>query len=79
MDHLVERFFAEITRKRIRRGAFASVAELEAAIQDYLLHHNADPKPFVWTKTADAILKKERRALEALDAVRGNQASVSEH
>ena len=77
--NLVERFFAEITRKRIRRGAFASVAELEAAIQDYLLHHNADPKPFVWTKSAEVILKKERRALEALDAVRGNQASESEH
>jgi hypothetical protein len=77
--NLVERFFAEITRKRIRRGAFASVAELEAAIQDYLLHHNADPKPFVWTKSAEVILKNERRALEALDAVRGNQASESEH
>ena len=51
--NLVERFFAEITRKRIRRGAFASVAELEAAIHDYLLHHNADPKPFVWTKSAE--------------------------
>ena len=56
--NLVERFFAEITRKRIRRGAFASVAELEAAIEDYLLHHNADPKPFVWTKSAEVILKK---------------------
>ena len=77
--NLVERFFAEITRKRIRRGAFASVAELEAAIEDYLLHHNADPKPFVWTKTAEVILKKERCALDALDAVRGNQVSESEH
>jgi transposase len=77
--NLVERFFAEITRKRIRRGAFASVADLEAAIEDYLLRHNADPKPFVWTKSAEVILKKERRALDALDAVRGNQASESEH
>ena len=78
--NLVERFFAEITRKRIRRGAFASVAELEAAIEDYLLHHNADPKPFVWTKSAQVILKKERRALEALDSIKnGNQASESEH
>ena len=39
----------------------------------------ADPKPFVWTKSAEVILKNERRALEALDAVRGNQASVTEH
>jgi transposase len=77
--NLVERFFAEITRKRIRRGAFASVAELEAAIHDYLLHHNADPKPFVWTKSAEVILKKERRALDALEAIKGNQASESEH
>jgi len=44
-----------------------------------LLHHNADPKPFVWTKCADAILKKERRAFDALDAVRGNQVPESEH
>jgi transposase len=78
--NLVERFFAEITRKRIRRGAFASVAELEAAIHDYLLHHNADPKPFVWTKSAEVILKKERSALDALEAITsGNQATESEH
>ena len=56
--NLVERFFAEITSKRIRRGVFTSVAELEAAIHDYLQHHNADPKPFVWTKTAEVILNK---------------------
>ena len=51
--NLVERFFAEITTKRIRRGTFRSVAELEEAIHDYLDRHNADPKPFVWTKTAE--------------------------
>ena len=78
--NLVERFFAEITRKRIRRGAFTSVAQLEEAIHDYLLHHNADPKPFVWTKTAATILNKERRALDRLDAIKaGNQATESEH
>jgi transposase len=78
--NLVERFFAEITTKRIRRGAFASVAELEEAIHDYLDRHNAAPKPFIWTKTADAILAKERRARDALEAVKnGNQASDSEH
>src|SRR6202050_1165377 len=54
----VERFFAEITEKRIRRGAFRSVKALEQAIVDYLEHHNKDPKPFVWTKTADAILER---------------------
>ena len=77
--NLVERFFAEITGKRIRRRAFASVAELEAAIQDYLAKHNADPKPFVWIKTADVILAKNARARGALTAKTGNQALESEH
>ena len=72
--NLVERFFAEITQKRIRRGAFANVAELEDAIHDYLDRHNADPKPFLWTKSAEVILEKERRALDALKTVKaGNQ------
>jgi hypothetical protein len=78
--NLVERFFAEITMKRIRRGAFASVAELEQAISDYLQEHNADPKPFVWTKSAQAIIKKERRALQQLALQYDeNQPSESEH
>ena len=78
--NLVERFFAEITRKRIRRGTFTSVNELEDAIDHYLAVHNAAPKPFVWTKTANTILAKERRALDALEAVKiGNQALDSEH
>ena len=78
--NLVERFFAEITGKRIRRGVFRSVAELEGAIHDYLDHHNADPKPFVWTKTANEILDKEARALEKRRAIEGgHQALESEH
>jgi transposase len=78
--NLVERFFAEITRKRIRRGAFGSVRALEAAIADYLATHNESPKPFVWTKSAPAILARERRALTTLDKIRqGTQASESEH
>jgi transposase len=78
--NLVERFFAEITGKRIRRGVFRSVAELEDAIHDYLDHHNANPKPFVWTKTAKEILDKEARAIEKRRAIEnGNQALVSEH
>src|SRR3546814_10495861 len=47
--NMVERFFRDITDKGIRRGAFASVAELEAAINDYIAAHNATPKPFIWT------------------------------
>ena len=78
--NLVERFFAEITGKRIRRGVFTSVAELEGAIDDYLLRHNATAKPYVWTKSATEILTKERRALEKLEAIKcGNQTSDSEH
>jgi transposase len=54
----VERFFAEITEKRIRRGSFRSVKDLEKAIKEYLENHNKDPKPFVWTATADKILNR---------------------
>jgi transposase len=54
--NLVERWFAELTMKQIRRGAHRSVAELERAIRDFLDVHNEEPKPFVWTKTADEIL-----------------------
>jgi len=66
--NMVERFFAEITRKRIRRGIFTSVAELETAIMDYLRNHNAAPKPFVWTKSAQEILRKVARAKQALES-----------
>ena len=73
--------FAEITAKRIRRGSSSSVADLRDAIYDYLLQHNAKPEPFVWSKSAEDILTRERRALAALDEIRGNrsQASDSEH
>jgi transposase len=71
--NLVERFFAEITRRRIRRGSYSSVDDLEAAIHDYLAQHNETPKPFQWTKTAEVILARERRALDALDEIRGNR------
>jgi transposase len=60
--NLVERWFAELTNKRIRRGVFRSVKDLEAAIRDYIDVHNEDPKPFVWTKTADQILGIARYA-----------------
>jgi transposase len=54
--NLVERWFAELTNQRIRRGVFRSVKDLEGAIREYIDVHNEDPKPFVWTKTADQIL-----------------------
>jgi transposase len=56
--NLVERWFGEITRKRIRRGVFRSVLELVAAIEDFIRVNNEHPKPFVWTKKVDAILEK---------------------
>jgi transposase len=62
--NLVERFFAEITEKRIRRGVFRSVAALEAAIREYLEHHNASPRPFVWTADADLILNRVKKVCE---------------
>jgi len=58
--NLVERWFAEITRKRIRRGSFHSVAELVAAIENYMQINNQNPKPFVWTKRVEEILEKVR-------------------
>lgn len=71
--NLVERFFAEITAKRIRRGSYSGVDDLEEAIYSYLPQHNAQPKPFVWSKTAADFLSRDRRALDALDQIRGNR------
>ena len=48
----------DMTRQRIRRGVFRSIADLQAAINAYLAEHNASSKPFVWTKSADAISAK---------------------
>jgi transposase len=56
--NLVERWFGEITRKRIRRGVFKSVPELVAAIDEFIRLTNKNPKPFVWTKTVEDILEK---------------------
>jgi transposase len=67
--NLVERWFAEITNKRIRRGVFRSVKELEAAIREYIEVHNENPKPFVWTKTADQILASIARFAQRTCAV----------
>lgn len=62
----VERFFAQITNRRIRRGVFRSVSELELAIQDYLTTHNPNTKPFVWAATADEIFRKIARLCEGI-------------
>jgi transposase len=57
----VEGFFSALTRRRLRRGIFQSVADLEKAIARYIREHNAASRPFVWTKTADSILAKLSR------------------
>lgn len=67
--NLVERWFRNLTDKRLRRGSFNSVADLIAAIEEYLTIHNEDPKPFVWTATSDSILAKVRRGRVALQKV----------
>jgi transposase len=67
--NLVERFFRDLTDKRIRRGAFKSVNELVTAILGYIDEHNESPRPFVWTAKADQILEKVARARLALDKV----------
>jgi transposase len=59
--NLVERWFAALTEKQIRRGTHRSVRELEAAIKRYLAVTNASPRPFVWSKTADEILESIAR------------------
>ena len=60
-------------KKRIRWGSYTSVDDLEATIYDYLAQHNTKPKPFTWTKPAEDILARERRALDKLDETRGNR------
>ncbi|MPY89606.1 MAG: IS630 family transposase [Luteitalea sp.] len=65
--NLVERWFAEITRKRIRRGTFRSLSDLILVIEEYVTHHNRHAEPFIWTATAARILKKVRHCKEALE------------
>jgi len=65
--NMVERFFRDLTEKRIRRGVFHDVEELIVAIEDYIEHHNRAPKPFIWTAQAKDILEKVKRAKRSLD------------
>jgi transposase len=65
----VEGFFAKLTKRRLRRGVFGSLVELQAAINRFLAETNGDPKPFVWTAKPEHILEKVRRGNQALDAI----------
>ena len=66
--NMVERFFRDITTERLRRGVFTSVPELIGAIDEYIAHHNTQPKPFIWTKSARDILQKVIRANSRLSS-----------
>jgi len=67
--NMVERWFREITDKRIRRGTFRSVSELISAIEEYLNNHNQNPKVFVWTASVERIMTKVAKSKEVLDAL----------
>jgi len=67
--NLVERWFGELTSKRIRRGSFGSVEDLEKAIEEFLTAWNQKPKPFVWTATVDAIVDKRSRCRQTLEKI----------
>lgn len=69
--NLVERWFAELTQKQIRRGTHRSVRELEKAIREFMDAHNSDPTPFVWTKTADQILASIARFAQRTSQTHG--------
>ena len=65
----VETFFSRLTRRRLRRGVFRSVVDLQAAINHFIEDHNAQPKPFVWTADPEMILDKVARGPQALASV----------
>lgn len=65
--NMIERFFRDLTDKALRRGSFYNVGDLVGAIQKYINAHNADPKPFIWTASANDILAKVKRARRTLD------------
>jgi transposase len=72
--NMVERWFRDLTDKRIRRGSFANVKELTASIMEYIAEHNANPRSFAWTARAETILEKVRRARATLENVKLNEA-----
>ena len=65
--NLIERWFAELTNKRIRRDSFRSVEDLVAAIEEFLAAWNENPKPFLWTATVDSIVAKLARCRQTLE------------
>jgi transposase len=68
--NMIERFFRDLTHRRLKRGVFCSVGELTAAIEEYIAIHNANPKPLIWTAKASDILEKVKRGRKKLDKLR---------
>ncbi len=68
--NLIERWFKELTDKRLRRGRFTSVADLTDAITTWAAYWNTDPKPFIWKATADDIIAKVQRGRDALHQIK---------
>jgi transposase len=68
--NLVERWFGELTGKRIRRGVFVSVEDLQKAIEEFLAAWNNDPKPFVWMATMESIIEKLSRCKQTLERIK---------
>jgi transposase len=64
----VEGFFAKLTKRRLKRGVFISVVDLQAAINRFVIEHNAEPKPFTWTADPDKIIQAVRRGHQVLDS-----------
>ena len=75
----VERWFALLTEKQIKRGSHTSVKQLEQAIQKFLDAHNKNPKPFVWTKGADPILNSIARIASATAQLECKEISDTPH
>jgi len=65
----VETLFSRLTRRRLKRGAFRSIVELQAAINRFLAETNADPKPFVWTAHPDRVIAAVQRGMQVLEPV----------
>jgi len=68
--NMVERFFRDLTQRELKRGVFTSLEQLQAALTDYIVRHNENPKPFIWTAKAGDILEKVKRARATLNKMR---------
>jgi hypothetical protein len=67
--NLVERWFGELSSKRVRRGSFSSVKDLQKAIGEFLAAWNENPKPFVWTATVESIQQKLAHCRQTLEQI----------